>query len=47
MESQVPAGDIATGLAWSYFTNYLKVNLLGRTTGGRGEYSFMLSFYVI
>lgn len=30
MEHRLPSGDVATGLAWAYVINYLKITLLGK-----------------
>lgn len=31
MENKLPAGDVATGLVWAYFINYLAIALHYRT----------------
>lgn len=36
LEHSLPAGDVATGLAWAYVINYLVITLLGKSSESTG-----------
>ncbi|XP_053404219.1 uncharacterized protein LOC123554299 [Mercenaria mercenaria] len=40
LEHSLPAGDVATGLAWAYVINYLVVTLLGTSSPETGHLNF-------
>lgn len=37
MESQIPAGDVVKGLAWSYVVNYLDIAIFSQQSSLEGK----------